>query len=65
MYSVRSVIIRRGVNDINLHDHKTPTMRIAEDMLTNDYVTCMDKIFDELDDELDDDFKSHLETTIA
>ena len=54
-------MIACGVNHINVFVGDTPAFRLATDMFSDDFTTCMDKTFVELDS----DFKTYSALTQA
>ena len=61
MFSVRDALVKCGVNDTVGFNNQTPAERIAEDIFSDSFITCMDKT----SDELDEDFKSYSDLTLA
>jgi hypothetical protein len=50
-----------GVNNVLVFNGETPAKRFAEEIFDTDYITCMDKTFEELDA----DFKTYAELMAA
>ena len=61
VYTVKEAMTECGVNDTDLFEGKTPAVRMAEDLFSNDFQTCMDKTHEELDS----DFKTYSDLTQA
>ena len=59
IYTVREAMRECGVNDNDNFDGKTPAQRLAEDIFSDDFATCMDKTHKELDS----DFKTYSDLT--
>ena len=55
IYTVRDALRECGVNDYDNFDGRTPSQRLAEDIFSDDFATCMDKTHKELDS----DFKTY------
>ena len=61
VYTVRDAMVECGVNNTDIFDGKTPAQRLAEDLFSDDFSTCMDKTHEELDS----DFKTYSDLTQA
>ena len=59
IYTVREAMAECGVNDDDNFDEKSSAQRIASDIFSDDFSTCMDKSHKELDS----DFKSYSDLT--
>ena len=59
IYTVRMTMAECGVTDDDNHDGRSSAQRIAEDIFSNEFSTCMDKTHKELDS----DFKTYYDLT--
>ena len=60
-HTVQDAMILCGVNNTDRYEDRTPTQTITEDVLNNDFLTCMDKSFINLES----DFKTYSRLTLA
>ena len=61
VYTVREAMTECGVNDEDLFEDRTQSERLATDLFSDDFQTCMDKTHSELDS----DFKTYSDLTQA
>ena len=59
VYTVREAMTECGVDDVDLFDGRTQAERLATDLFSDDFHTCMDKTHAELDS----DFKTYSDLT--
>ena len=55
VFTVHNAMVAAGVNDTDIFDGQSSAARLAEDLLDNDFLACMDKTHKDLED----DFKSY------
>ena len=60
-YTIREAMEECGVNNQDLFENKTQAERLASDLFSDDFNTCMDKTHEELDS----DFKTYSDLTQA